>query len=53
MPYVFSWTSTSEQIELVGEQEQDLSSVRKVCEIPGIDVEEVVEDVDSTGAGVV
>ena len=37
--------------ELVGEQEQDLSSVR-TCDIPGIDVEEVVEDVDSA-AGVV
>ena len=38
------------QIELVGEQEQYLSSV-KICDIPGIDVEEVVEDVDSSGAG--
>ena len=37
------------QIELVGEQEQGLSSV-KVCGIPGIDVEEVVGDVDSSGA---
>ena len=41
------------QIELAGEQEQDLSSVKKVCEIPGIEMEEEVEDVDSTAAGVV
>ena len=38
--------------ELVGEQERDLSSV-KICDIPGIDVEEVVEDIDSSAAGVV
>ena len=35
--------------ELVGEQEQGLSSV-KICDIPGTDVEEVVEDVDSAAA---
>ena len=40
------------QIELVGEQERVLSSV-KVCDIPGIDVEEVVGDADSSGAGAV
>ena len=36
--------------ELVGEQEQDLSSV-KICDIPGHDVEEVVADIDSSVAG--
>ena len=36
--------------ELVGEQEQGLSSVR-TCDIPGIGVE-VVEDVDSAAGAV-
>ena len=55
LPYVFSGTSMAffVQIELAGEQEQDLSSMKKVCEIPGIEMEEEVEDVDSTAAGVV
>ena len=48
LPYVFSWTSMA-SFELVGEQEQGLSSV-KICDIPGTDVEEVVEDVDSAAA---